>query len=117
MEKPLQFIRMYTKIIIAYSVEANSLLGAMKILYEDLRQGLYAENIQPVEKNIQVEPYKWEKKHFPGGIIVVDNNNTNLYKLEFSDDLSAVLIILQMDIQELEKKEGRQWKKERRGGG
>ena len=104
MEKPVQFIRMHTKIIIAYSIEVNNLLEAMKILHEDLQRGLYVDKIKLVEKNTQVQHYKWEKRFVPGGIIIVGNNNTNLYELEFSDVLPAVLIILQMDIQKLEKK-------------
>lgn len=104
-QKTFRFIRMHTKIIIAYSIEANNVLNAMKVLLKHLQEGLYVDKIKSVFKNVQAERYQWIKQRFPGGIIIVDgNSNKEVYQLEFADTTPCVILALVMDIEELKQK-------------
>ena len=100
-KKTFQVIMLHTRFILDFSVIANSLLEAMEILDEKLKAGCFVEKIKPVKKNVQIAPFAWVKQYVPGGIIIVDKSNRDLYVLEFADELSAVLSILRMDIAEM----------------
>lgn len=104
MKKEFNFILMYTKIIIAFSIKADDLVGAMEELLRNIKEGAYIGRIEPVKRNIQIGLYKWEKVYYPGGIIIADNYGEERYQLEFSDDKQAVMLILAMDIAELRMK-------------
>jgi hypothetical protein len=102
--KTFNLILMYTKIIIAYSIEASNKLDIMEKLLDRLKTGQYVDKIRLVRRNVQVRPYEWKLKFFPGGIIIVDNTtNKEVYELEFADTNDVVMVLLAKDIYDLKR--------------
>ncbi len=103
--KIFRFILMYTKIIIAFSIKSNNLVGAMEELLKSLKNGEYIERVKPVKRNIRIGPYEWTERLFPCGIIIVDNTtHEEFYQLEFADTIDVVISILEGDIKRLKGK-------------